>query len=61
MNAPKEFDVVLSTLAFHHFLKPEAVLGSMKEVLANGGKVVIIDVLKHSHSEFICPCWSLCR
>ncbi|WP_324736442.1 methyltransferase domain-containing protein [Thermococcus sp. SY098] len=52
INAPKEFDVVLSTLAFHHFLKPEEVLRSMKSVLKEGGKVIIVDVLKHEHEEF---------
>ncbi|ADT84361.1 class I SAM-dependent methyltransferase [Thermococcus barophilus] len=52
INVPKEFDVVLSTLAFHHFLKPEEVLRSMKSVLKEGGKVIIVDVLKHEHEEF---------
>ncbi|WP_258084229.1 class I SAM-dependent methyltransferase [Thermococcus thermotolerans] len=52
LNVPEEFDVVVSTLAFHHFLNPEAVLESMRDVLAEGGKVVIIDVLKHRHDEF---------
>lgn len=52
INVPKEFDVVLSTLAFHHFLKPEEVLRSMKSVLKEGGKVIIVDVLKHQHEEF---------
>ena len=52
LNVPKEFDVVLSTLAFHHFLKPEEVLRSMKSVLKEGGKVIIVDVLKHEHEEF---------
>ncbi|AEH24592.1 class I SAM-dependent methyltransferase [Pyrococcus yayanosii] len=51
INVPKEFDVVLSTLAFHHFLKPEEVLRSMKSVLKEGGKVIIVDVLKHEHEE----------
>lgn len=52
INAPKEFDVVLSTLAFHHFLKPEIVLKSMKSVLKESGKVIIVDILKHEHEEF---------
>ncbi|WP_175059848.1 class I SAM-dependent methyltransferase [Thermococcus sp. 2319x1] len=51
MNVPKGFDVVLSTLAFHHFLKPEKVLKSMKDVLSNHGVVIIVDVLKHEHEE----------
>lgn len=52
INVPKEFDVVISTLAFHHFLKPEEVLKSMKSVLRKDGKVIIVDVLKHEHEEF---------
>ncbi|WP_308700750.1 class I SAM-dependent methyltransferase [Pyrococcus yayanosii] len=52
INAPREFDVVLSTLAFHHFLNPEEVLKSMKSVLTENGRVIIIDVLKHEHEEF---------
>ncbi|WP_456396566.1 class I SAM-dependent methyltransferase [Thermococcus sp.] len=52
INVPKEFDVVLSTLAFHHFLKPEEVLRSMKSVLKEGGRAIIVDVLKHEHEEF---------
>ncbi|NJE85960.1 methyltransferase domain-containing protein [Thermococcus sp. CX2] len=51
INAPKEFDVVLSTLAFHHFLKPEKVLESMKSALKDNGIVIIVDVLKHEHEE----------
>lgn len=51
INAPEKFDAVLSTLAFHHFLEPEKVLRSMKEVLEDGGIVVIVDVLKHEHEE----------
>jgi len=52
LDVPEKFDVVVSTLAFHHFLNPEAVLGSMRDVLVEDGKVVIIDVLKHRHDEF---------
>ncbi|WP_148882247.1 class I SAM-dependent methyltransferase [Thermococcus aciditolerans] len=52
LDVPEKFDVVVSTLAFHHFLNPEAVLGSMRDVLRENGKVVIIDVLKHRHGEF---------
>ncbi|WP_234394387.1 class I SAM-dependent methyltransferase [Thermococcus piezophilus] len=52
INAPKEFDVVLSTLAFHRSLKPEIVLKSMKSVLKESSKVIIVDILKHEHEEF---------
>ncbi|USH00141.1 methyltransferase domain-containing protein [Thermococcus argininiproducens] len=51
INAPKEFDIVLSTLAFHHFLNPNGVLESMKSVLKESGRVIIVDVLKHEHEE----------
>ena len=51
-DVPEKFDVVVSTLAFHHFLNPEEVLRSIRDVLEDGGKAVIIDVLKHGHDEF---------
>ncbi|MBZ4650900.1 methyltransferase domain-containing protein [Thermosipho sp. (in: thermotogales)] len=49
---PDKFDAIFSTLAFHHFIEPEKVLKSMKEVLTENGKIIIIDVLKHSYTEF---------
>ncbi|WP_367883869.1 class I SAM-dependent methyltransferase [Thermococcus peptonophilus] len=49
---PEKFDIVISTLAFHHFLNPEDVLRSIRDVLGDGGRVIIVDVLKHSHEEF---------
>ncbi|NJE04677.1 methyltransferase domain-containing protein [Thermococcus sp. M36] len=52
LSVPEKFDVVVSTLAFHHFINPEGVLRSIRGVLEDGGRVVIIDVLKHSHGEF---------
>ncbi len=52
LDVPEKFDVVVSTLAFHHFLNPEEVLRSIRDVLEDGGKAVIIDVLKHGHGEF---------
>lgn len=52
LSAPEKFDVVVSTLAFHHFLNPEEVLESMKGVLKENGRVIIVDVLKHEHEEF---------
>ncbi len=52
LDVPEKFDVVVSTLAFHHFLNPEEVLRSIRDVLEDGGKAVIIDVLKHGHDEF---------
>ena len=52
LSAPEKFDAVISTLAFHHFLNPEEVLESMKSVLKENGRVIIVDVLKHEHEEF---------
>ncbi|QTA37679.1 class I SAM-dependent methyltransferase [Thermosipho ferrireducens] len=51
-DVPEKFDAVFSTLAFHHFLQPEKVLSSMKEVLIEDGKIIIVDVLKHDYEEF---------
>lgn len=51
INVPEKFDAVISTLALHHFLKPEKVLESMKDALKESGKVIIVDVLKHEHEE----------
>ncbi|SHH23340.1 class I SAM-dependent methyltransferase [Thermosipho atlanticus] len=48
---PEEFDAIFTTLAFHHFLEPEEVLTSMKKVLKKRGKIIIVDVLKHSYKE----------
>ncbi|WP_129409091.1 class I SAM-dependent methyltransferase [Marinitoga lauensis] len=50
---PEKFDIIISTLAFHHFLEPEKVLKSMKQVLKKNGKVIIIDILKHEHVEIL--------
>lgn len=46
-DAPSLFDVVISTLAFHHFHNPSAVLRSIEEVLAEDGVVIIVDILEH--------------
>ncbi|KLO21667.1 MULTISPECIES: class I SAM-dependent methyltransferase [unclassified Marinitoga] len=50
---PEKFDVVISTLAFHHFLEPEKVLKSFRNVLNKNGKAIIIDILKHEHEEIL--------
>ena len=52
ISAPEKFDAVVSTLAFHHFLNPEEVLESMKGVLKEKGRVILVDVLRHEHEEF---------
>ena len=50
-DAPLEYDVVFSTLALHHFHDPVAVFRSIREVLVDGGLVVVVGVLKHEFGE----------
>lgn len=38
------FDIVISRLAFHHFLKPDHCFAEMARVLKPGGKLVVIDM-----------------
>ncbi len=38
------FDIVMSRLAFHHFINPEVVFKEMKRVLKDNGKLVIVDM-----------------
>jgi demethylmenaquinone methyltransferase/2-methoxy-6-polyprenyl-1,4-benzoquinol methylase len=40
------FDVVLSTIAFHHFPSPLTALEEFRRVLCGGGRVLIADVLR---------------
>ncbi len=42
---PATFRIALCKFAFHHFPKPERVLGEMKRVLAPGGRIVLVDML----------------
>lgn len=39
------FDLVTCRAAFHHFPRPERVLGEMVRVLARGGRIVVADML----------------
>ena len=39
------FDVVSCRAAFHHFARPEQVLGEMKRVLAANGRIVVADMI----------------
>lgn len=41
--AGSTFSIVVSRLAFHHFLDPGAVLKEMTRVCAHGGRVVVVD------------------
>ena len=38
------FDIVISRLAFHHFVNPEEIFTEMKRVLKPGGKLVLMDM-----------------
>lgn len=38
------FDIVISRLAFHHFVNPESIFSEMKRVLKPYGKLVIMDM-----------------
>lgn len=48
---PLRYDVIISTLSFHHFLNPLNVLKSMKDVLVNDGIIIIVDILKYENKE----------
>lgn len=47
VEVPDVFDVVISTLALHHFNNPSTVLRSIRDVLAKDGVAIIIDILEH--------------
>ena len=49
LDVPDRFDVVMSTLAFHHFPDPLSVLRSIHSVLRIDGVAVIIGVLRHGY------------
>lgn len=38
------FDIVISRLAFHHFVNPNEIFAEMKRVLKPGGKLVLMDM-----------------
>lgn len=42
--ADNSFDIVLSRLAFHHFVNPKEIFTEMKRVLKPGGKLVMMDM-----------------
>lgn len=44
------FDIVLSRLAFHHFVNPEQIFAEMKRVLKPGGKQVLMDMTVEDES-----------
>jgi len=49
---PDKFDAVFSTLMLHHSTKPETVFESIKKVLTNNGKAIILDLCEHKFEEF---------
>ena len=49
--ADSTFSVVVCRYAFHHFLKPEAVLKEMIRVVKTTGKVAVIDVFTSSAAQ----------
>jgi len=52
LNIPEKFDAIFSTLMLHHCLDVERVFESLREVVEVNGKVVIVDLCKHSFEEF---------
>lgn len=51
-SIPSKFDAVFSTLMLHHCVDVEKVFDSLKHALKNHGKAVLIDLCKHSFTEF---------
>jgi SAM-dependent methyltransferase len=43
--ADHSFSIVSSRFAFHHFLRPAAVLAEMRRVCAPGGRIVVTDLI----------------
>lgn len=52
LNIPKKFDAIFSTLMLHHCLNVERVFESFRKAVEANGKVVVVDLCKHSFEEF---------
>ena len=63
LEIPEKFDLVLSTLAFHHVPNTEKIIEGITRVLAPGGRAVIVDIIyneqmgsnasdEHAHEGF---------
>ncbi|MGB9854472.1 MAG: methyltransferase domain-containing protein [Candidatus Bathyarchaeales archaeon] len=51
-DIPYKFDAVFSTLMLHHSVKPEKVFKSIRKVLREDGKAIIVDLCEHGFEEF---------
>jgi SAM-dependent methyltransferase len=51
-DVPKSFDAAFSTLMLHHSVQPEMVFNSIRKVLKENGKAVILDLCEHGFEEF---------
>ncbi len=52
----RSFDLIVSSMAFHHLSSPMSMIGKMKNILRPGGKLAIVDLDKedgtfHSNNE----------
>ncbi|MFQ5999401.1 MAG: methyltransferase domain-containing protein [Candidatus Bathyarchaeia archaeon] len=52
LKIPKKFDAIFSTLMMHHCLDIERVFESFRKAVEVDGKVVLVDLCKHSFEEF---------
>ncbi len=52
LSIPEKFDALFSTLVLHHCLEVERVFDSFRKAVEVDGKVVIVDLCKHSFEEF---------
>lgn len=52
MEVPKKFDAVFSTLLLHHCPNIKLVFKSMRDVLNDHGKSVVVDLCEHAFEEF---------
>ncbi len=52
LDIPYKFDAVFSTLMLHHSVRPEKVFESIRQVLREDGKALIVDLCEHGFEEF---------
>ncbi|MBC7129971.1 methyltransferase domain-containing protein, partial [Candidatus Bathyarchaeota archaeon] len=53
LNIPEKFDAIFSTLMLHHCPNIEPVFESLRKAVDANGKVIILDLCKHSFQEFM--------